>query len=473
MAIEGGPARPPFFLFWGFVMKRIVLATVVLLGSTAIASADPCTVTYLPGVNPTYAPDDSAISLFFDAFSATAGNSGTCATNFAAHSNVPNDPDKFEVYKGEVRGDIAPGVDDEAKVTVTTDGQSFSNTYKTGDNPVLTHYIGKDADGNLRSDITLAVTNATDPSTEAFLDSVDYSIAASMTRANAEASLDQVNLGELALITHLGGMTNLLTGGNLAAEGDNEFGVFGGVGSYQFGVRGRFNLAPGFSLLGGASIVDLSSTGATANGVVGAAAVRYVNPLGQGMRVLGEGGVELSALGLGFTRTYTDSTGAHTATGSGTGGIGSVYGKGGVIWSPDQNNEVLFSATVKEGGLGIGTYSEPFSTTNFFAADLGGTTTFFTTAKANIDWTSHLTPEVDLTASAGLGTAFANGGTTADIFGGGATTGAAQSTIFAEYGVRVGWMPTTNVTLDGFIQGTTGTNIGTHAQIGAGARMRF
>lgn len=445
-------------------MKRVILATALVVGANSLAYGDSCEVN--PST-PVYTPDDTAISVIFDSFFGEPGNPGTCHLEVSANSNTPADPDIFAVYSADYRGFVDPS--ETAHFEVAHNGVTEEADLDGNDDPLYSHFIGKDDDGNLTSDITLSQ----DAGTGAFIDTLDYAQVATMARADAEASLDQINLGETALITHLGAMTGLLTGGNLSMTGDNEVGVFGGVGSYQAGIRGRYNLAQGFSLLGGVSIVDLASTGATARGLVGALALRYVDPNAQELRLYGEGGVELGSLAFSFDRTYTDSTGAHAVTGTGDGGIGGIYVKGGVIWSPDSSNEVLFSTSLKESSLGITDYSEPFSPANFFAADLSGTTTNFTTAKAGADWTLHLTPEVDLTASAALGTTFANGGTSADIFGGGATAGTAQSTVFAEYGLRVGWMPAANATIDGFIQGTTGTGIGTHLQVGGGARMKF
>ena len=59
------------------------------------------------------------------------------------------------------------------------------------------------------------------------------------------------------------------------------------------------------------------------------------------------------------------------------------------------------------------------------------------------------------------------------ILGGGAATGAAQSTIFAEYGVGLEYRPMENVSFNAFTHGTTGTGIGTHLQVGAGAHLKF
>ncbi len=193
-------------------MKRLALVTAVLLGGTAAAHADPCTISY-DATNPTYAPDDSVITLLFDAFGAAVSNPGTCAPSFNAHQNTPNDPDVFEVYTPTSAATSCP--------TPTTRGRSPSRpmaappraTFVSGDNPLLTHFIGKDANGKLRSNIKVEITNATDPATEAFIDSVDYALAGTMTRNQAEASLTGLGNAETALVTHLDATSGLLTGG--------------------------------------------------------------------------------------------------------------------------------------------------------------------------------------------------------------------------------------------------------------------
>jgi hypothetical protein len=45
--------------------------------------------------------------------------------------------------------------------------------------------------------------------------------------------------------------------------------------------------------------------------------------------------------------------------------------------------------------------------------------------------------------------------------------------LFAEYGLRLGWQPSPNARIDGFIQGSTGAGIGTHTQVGAGYHQSF
>ncbi len=452
-------------------MKRFLTATALLLAGTAAASADPCTIVY-DGTNPTYAPDDSAITLFADAFSAFVGNNGTCAPSFDAHSNVPNDTDKFEVYSSDIRGDsFFPN--DKVKITVKTNGRTYTETFQSGDNPLMTHYIGKEADGKLKSKIEMEITDPEDPGTEAFIDSIDYALAGTMTRTQAEASLTSLGNAQTAMVTHLDATSGLLTGGNMTLEGDNEVRVLGGVGSYMLGGNLRYNLSDGFSLLAGVSLIDQGAGGAHYTGGLGAAALRFVEPGGASQRFFGEAGVDGGVFNMRFSRTYTDDNSTQTVTGTGNGGLGAIYLRGGLLFQLDESNEVVLSATAKQSFIGFGDYREKVSAGNLFAADLSNQLAGFTTVKLGADWTTALASDVDLTAHLGVGTTMANQRTTAYILGGGTTTGGYTNTVFAEYGAGLAWHITPVSTIEGFLQGSTGTSIGTHAQIGAAYRMKF
>lgn len=454
-------------------MKRLVVATAILMAGTAAALADPCVITY-DATNPTYSPDDAAITLLPDFFSAFVGNNGTCAPSFNAHSNVlPNDPDTFEVYTSDIRGDILPGAGDKAKITVDTNGRTFTKTFESGDNPLMTHYIGKEADGKIKENVTVEVTSASDPATEAFIDSIDYSLAGTMTRAQAEASLVGLGRGETAMITHLDATSGLLTGGNMALEGGNEARVLGGIGSYMLGGNLRYNISEGFSVLAGVSLIDQGAGGAHYTGGLGAAALRFVEPGGAPQRWFGEAGVDGGIFRMRFSRTYTDDNSTQTVTGTGTGGLGAIYLRGGMLFELDQSNEIVLSATARQSLVGFGDYRETVSAGNLFAADLSNQMAGFTTVKLGADWTTALAADLDLTAHLGVGTTMANQRTSAYILGGGTTTGGYTNTVFAEYGAGLAWHVTPTGTIEGYLQGSSGTNIGTHAQIGAAYRMKF
>ncbi|MEQ1768722.1 MAG: hypothetical protein ABL879_02700 [Devosia sp.] len=326
------------------------------------------------------------------------------------------------------------------------------------------------------ANFALDQTGTIDPALVGTLESMDI-FAAWTTLGSQQDALSDVGQQQAGLITHLDATISLLTSGNLSLEGDNELSVLGAVGSSTLGVHARYNLADGFSLLGGASLVDFEMPGASTSGMIGAGAVRYIQPGGGDMRYFGEAGVNAGAMTFSFTREYDIGLGfTHEATGSGTGMLLGAYGRGGVIWTPDEANEIVFSTTLKQTLFNIDSYTEvdPNGDPNFFAADLSGNSVAYTTLKAGADWTTDLAPDVDLTLSGALGATFGNGGVSAEVFGlPDAVTGEAGSTIFAEYGARLGWTPSPQTRLDGFITGTTGTGIGSHAQVGLAYNLTF
>jgi len=454
-------------------LNRLLIASVFLLAGSVPALADQCTVGTIDNSN--YAPDDTSISITFDQFRALVDNPGFCDLRFDAHNNLANDPNLFEVYSADYRGSVSPTPDDQAQDTIDHNGRSTTVTQTdTGGSTFYSDYVGKEADGTLHTKFNTAMSVATDPNSEATIDAIDYALVGTMTRADAESSLDSVARDQLGIIAHLDATTGLITGGTL--EGANEAGLFGSVGSLTIGARARYNLAKGFSLLGGLSLVD-QSPGAHYAGLVAVGSVRWVQPQTGGPRLFGEAGGEAGALSLQFTRNYiyTDTNPTLvpvTTTGTGVGLLGAVYGKAGVSIEADKNNVIVLSASIKESFLGFSHYQEPQGVNNLFAADLGGKTQSFTTAKLGADWTTTLSRDLSLTSSLAVGTTFGSA-PQAYIFGGGDVTGAAASTVFAEYGVNVGWQMSPTDRINGFVQGSTGIGIGTHLQVGAGYTASF
>ena len=461
-------------------MRRLGLAAALLMGTAGVAMADPCD---FGPTGVTFSPDDTNISILFDSFFSEPGNRGTCNIIMPAHNgplaypdlegDVANDPDLFETYTATYKGYVEPG--ETATLKVTENGLSDSTQLEGSlDEWEFSTFAGKDGNGNIVSNTTYTLPTGT----TAEITTLDYLRFGTMTRDDAEDSVDEIGLAQAGLVTHLDATANLLTGGNLALEGGDEFGVIGGLGSYTFGGTVRYNLAEGFSVLGGVSIFDMGAGGADAHGVLGAAAIRWVQPDATGFRLFGEGGVQGAGMSMSFSRSYDydhdiDGATTVTATGSGDGLLGAGYLRAGVLIEPDANNEIVLSASVKQSVLGISNYAEEVSANNPFAADLSGSSASFTTVKAGVDWTTKLAVDVDLTASGAIGSTMGNTGTEAYIFGGGDVVGTPQSALFAEYGLRVGWTPTSDARIDGFVAGSTGVGIGTHAQVGAAYHMSF
>lgn len=294
------------------------------------------------------------------------------------------------------------------------------------------------------------------------------------TPESVTSSLETIAAGEAAIVAHTNATAELLTGSQQKIEGENSFGVMGGMGSYMLGVNARYNIGEGFSVLGGASLIGQDYIGASTSGVVGAVAVRYVEPGLNSFRLFGEGGLTFGAMQATFTRHYEDGTdNGVDATGTTPAGLGSAYVRGGILIQPDASNEIALSATLQQSVFGIAGYSETGGATNMFAATLPAQSGTFTTVKGTAAWTTELAADLDLTATASVGAIMGHDPIEADIEFIGAQSGAATSSLFAEGGLRLGWTPSPGTKVDGFIQGSTGTAIGTHAQIGAAYNMQF
>lgn len=405
-----------------------------------------------------------------------SGETGSCSVSTSIF--VP--AGHYGVFRADSRGYVFLAAGDHTELSLTQGGTVGSRGFdgEFDDSVFFTKYyaVGYVATDTVFSgDAAVDSLAASDAASTGQYDSVDFLVGYT-TLTSQQNSLDEIGLQQLGITTHLDATAGLLTGANQPLEGENEIGLLGGVGSYTLGITSRYNLAEGFSLLGGASIVNFGIPGASANGVLAAGALRFVQPGASAFRYFGEAGVQLASLGLSFSRHYDNGTTSNYAAGAtGDGLLGSIYVRGGALWAPNADNDVVFSATLKQGALGIGSMVEddPSDRPNLFSADYSGTTASFTTLKGGVDWKAELTQELDLTASLALGTAFANYGAKADIFGVGNVTGAPASTLFAEYGVRLGWIPTPTGRIDTFFTGSTGTGIGTHAQIGAAYHLNF
>lgn len=449
-------------------MKRLVVATGAILMGSAGAMAAECAGG--PGVV------GNTASYIGPIVSAIDGASANCTT-----TNVPIfvPAGTYGVFSVDSRGAYTLSEGDSSAYSVTAFGETQTTT-EDGENfdaifvrnKFATGLVAVPTDFDGTFDLNVTDGNGFPGDSQVDIDTLDILVGYT-TLASQQASLEEIAQQQFGLITHLDANAGLLRGVDQPLEGENEAGIIGSFGSFMFGATGRYNLADGFSVLGGASIVNLGVPDASATGVLGTGAVRYVDPAGGDIRFFGEGGVELAGLGFSFTRHYDNGTIAdYEATGSGLGILGAGYLRAGIVVTPDASNELLFSASVKQSALGFPGFVEddPEGNPNLFSADYSGTGTMVTTLKTGIDWTTELAADLDLTASGAIGAAFGSGASAA-IFGiPGMVSSGPQSTMFVEYGLRLGWTPSPDVTVDGFVRGTTGMGIGTHAQVGAAYR---
>ncbi len=456
-------------------MKRLVLVSgLVLLGSTGAIAATSCdAVTETPFANTVeYLWDSFELDLL--ASTAAIPSSQSCAVT--ASLEIPTGAVGY--YRVDNRGFYFHPTGETTESTIDPDDfPTETETYSDEvDNFTHTAYYSSGPRASFEGDVGLELTGDVDSEAEAGLDTTDIAVFYTW-EDELQASIDALAGGQSALVTHISSTAELLTGGNKPVDVQgSEVGILGGRGSYMFGVAGHYSIADGFSLLGGVSLIDQSAGGASGTGILGALAVRYVDPVQtSGFRLFGEGGLNFAALSTTFSRSYLTNLSVDPLTVDSTtsAAFGSAYVRGGVIVDVDSQNQVLLSTSVQQTGLGIAGYTEELTPLNPFPLTVEDQTAWFTVLRANAAWTTELSPELDLTANVGVGATIAHTPVNAEVAFVGDFAGTPQSTAFVDYGLRLGWMPTADLTVDVFAQGSTAMNGGTHAQIGSGLRMKF
>ncbi len=430
------------------MQKRVlgVLAgTTVALWSSGALAFDACP----DGATTTVSPDGTSYSTLFDAWVAFAGDIASCSFSFPLETDAPSG--SIIVYSSDYRGGYELGPGDDIDVTLEQNGETdgFSDTGPATEDPFLFSSMVAASDGKIEVDGEVDLGDATDGLTFAAIDTADFTELGRITTPT-----DQT-----AAIVHLGATAGLLTGGLQPIEDDNHIGLIGGYGSYMFGATGRYNISDGFSVLGGVSLVNQTAGASQVNGVLGAVAVRYVEPGFNSFRPMAEGGLVAGALDVDYPNVASN-----VPT-----GLGTIYGKAGLVSDVDQSTQVAFYATLAETGLNSSAFTQTFPA---FTVNVPAQTGFFTTAKATAAITTELMPTVDLTAEASAGMVFSHGGMQATIPGLGTVSGS-QNSAFVDYGLRLGWEPDPMVKLELFGQGSIGQDAGMHNQIGASAKLKF
>ncbi len=427
------------------VLGVLAGSSIALWGSGALAF-DACP----DGVTTTASPDGTSYSSLFDNLVAFAGDIASCSFSFPIETDAPSG--NIIIYSADYRGgyEVDPG--ETLDVRIEQDGNDNGFSVKGPDlqDPYLHSTLAYGTNGEVAIDAEVDVRDA-DPSGFTFgtIDTADYTELGRITTPT-----DQT-----AAIVHLGATAGLLTGSLEPMEDDNYVGIIGGYGSYMFGANGHYNISDGFSILGGVSLVNQTAGASQVNGVLGAVAVRYVEPGLNSFRPLAEGGLVVGALDVDYPNVATN-----VAT-----GLGTIYGKAGFVSDIDQSSQFALYATLAETGLNSDAFTQTFPG---FTVNTPAQTGFFTTAKATAALTTELAPTVDLTAEASAGMVFSHSGMQATIPGLGTVSGS-QNSAFVDYGVRLGWQPDPMVKLELFGQGSIGQDAGMHNQIGASAKLKF
>lgn len=451
----------------------------VIFGLATGAMAAPCDGSQL-------LPDTHSGSFFVDdgTTAITVDPVATCDVTIDANNNFADETipaGTIVVYNAQYRGYLDEG--DNAHIAITHDGVTDSadvSTPQDGTGSYFENYVGSGRTGTIDLGIQLTLMEGGTGAGTTNLDTIDFAEVGRTTIDSQQASVDSLATQGMTFVTHLNTTADLLVGGEQPLEAPDNFSLLGAVGSQTVGATAHYNLGGGFSIDGGAALFDQEG----ASGSLFGGAVRYLEPGVNTFRPFVEAGFNAApGMNLKLSRSYElDTTDAFPGPGSlktatiesqTTGSMASAYVTGGMLFAPDITNQIAFSGTLMHSWLSYDGYTESFSDDNLFNADVAGGSSGFDTLKAKLAWTSALTSNLDMTLHAAVGVTHATDGVQTDIAFVGPMTGTSGDDLFVQYGARLGWTVGPTTTANVFINGSSGTVSGTHAQVGAGVRIAF
>ena len=454
-----------------FVCLLVPMA--VLLGADGARAASPC---FSSG--PTVPPDGKTFTQFFNNFQATTGQVAICSLDTPAQLPVGT----IAVYKSAYRGVVVAELDDTsvATLTVTTGtGQEVSTVTTAPDNgnDVADIYhegrLGLDRSGKLNGTIVLQVAGLTGAITEpmATLDSLDLVELGRTTVDSVTTSIAQLSDAQAGIVTNLDSEASRLLGADAPLQAPDGIALEGAIGSATLGLKANVNLQDGFSVQAGAAIATEANASSSFSSLpLLAVSLRYVEPKAMTLRPFGEAGIFASpTLQLHFSRDYSGGAGSADVSGSQV----SIFGRAGVLYAPDLNDELAFSATLTQNWLNLGAYDEMTTAGNLFPAHVAAARFATPTVKAGVAWTHLVSPDVDFTLSAAVGRSFGRTPLLANVDWVGPVSSGAEDVTFAELGARVGIKVRENTTANLFLVDTVGDKFANHLQLGGGLRINF
>ena len=232
---------------------------------------------------------------------------------------------------------------------------------------------------------------------------------------------------------------------------------FAAIGSFAIGAHGRFALTDSLTVLGGLSYDQSREAGASSNGPILAAALRY-DPAGLGaFRPFAETGAIVAPLNqTRYTRAYAVNGVDETGSGVAQEQEGSAFGRLGVVARVTPRDELAAYGDLIRSWQHDNPYAEAASGA-LYPATFQATRDALTTIKATTQYTHLLTSEIELNGNIGL----------AHGFGGMAINGVTDSlgplagvkggqVNWVEFGGRIGYRYSQQITLDAFVLGVAG-----------------
>jgi hypothetical protein len=297
------------------------------------------------------------------------------------------------------------------------------------------------------------------------------------TRDIVQASTDDLDAARRRVMTQQHGFAAPLLGDNDPIASTTEAGVFATAGSEAGGATGRHSFGSGFTVLAGVSLASEKYDAVAMHDTTTLAlAVRYVHPLMQGTRVAGwVGGWRTLDGSYDFSRTYGNGSGTATGTGASSGSQDYIFGRVGLVFDPRPADQWVVSAEIGRQRFDTGGYSETMSSSNPFEAHVSAGNDMMTVAKGMLKWSHGWTEQIDTTLWIAGARSF---GYTTDLSavvpGVGALSPSVKDTGWTEYGARIGYKFSDQLSLNAVANGVAGPrDVGGRAHIGLELKVRF
>jgi probable HAF family extracellular repeat protein len=302
-------------------------------------------------------------------------------------------------------------------------------------------------------------------------------VAGVTTRHSVQQSIDDLAAARFDLMAGQHGLAAPLLGAFQPIGAGTELGTLAMVGSAEAGGNGRIAFGNGLSFLGGIAYQEADYGDAAMDGsVLGAGALRYVLPR-TGLRPFAElGGWVAPDASFSFTRTYANAAGSAVVDASTGGWLGYAYGRGGVVLDLANRSELALSGEVGLERLHTDAYDEMMSPSNPFEAYVSAGHQDMILTKLRAQWTTAVSDKLDTTLWLGAAVVAGQSDELSAVVPGFGRLDSQGSAVggWAEYGARVGYRLTDQLTVDLFADGISGGgDLGTSIHSGGGLRARF
>jgi hypothetical protein len=396
----------------------------------------------------TQSPDGNATSILFDDFSAMAGGaSGVRRATSSCKLSVPvTQKDGHSVYNVDYRGFASTEDGQTASLRTTQDGKQILKYEIKGplqDDVAISDRVGVSGSDSLDLAVILDATGPLDENgfeSTLSIDSIDFARIGFTTTASVVGSMNQIARQRQSIALDLMDTAQNLLGQTSRFDEGSYLAAFASSDAAA-GFNGRWEAGNGVSVLGGAAIVNPNRTDVGLDTLaLLAGAVRYTTPATT-WRAFGEAGAWGSPdISASLSRSYVNLDSLVFASGTASGSLFSAYGRLGVIYAPDDANEIALSTRFTRSWLDLDGYDEDASGKNLFAAHIKGGRSHSDTVSAELAWSRRLDDRLDYTLLGAVGRTFAgSNGVNASVDWVGDVKGKADDQNFATVGGRVGW----------------------------------